>query len=63
MDVIGEDYYLKEKLGKENVVLEDELEKDQEPRLKFETMPVSRMLIAEIMIVTHVPAVSYLDLP
>lgn len=31
-----ENYYLKEKLGKENAVLEHELEKDQGPRLGSE---------------------------
>jgi hypothetical protein len=35
-DVFGENYDLKEKLGKENVVLEHELEKDQGPGLRSE---------------------------
>jgi hypothetical protein len=34
--MLGEDYYLKEKPGKENVVLEHELEKDQGPGLRSE---------------------------
>jgi hypothetical protein len=36
--VIGEkiNYYLKEKLGRENVVLEHELERDQGPGLRIE---------------------------